>query len=242
MQEFKDFLTEGVYDKHIFKAFFLAGGPGSGKSWVAARTLEGSGLKLINTDLGLENYARKVGLELKMTAMSDFQTRQKDFLRKRSKKGTESQLAHAIDGRLGLILDSTARDVPRIEREMRALQVIGYDTYMVFVNTTIEVALKRNQLRPRSLPDHLVKSSHKQIQANKAQLKQIFGSSNYEEVDNNYDLKYINNQVYKAINKHKKKKYSKQKAKDWYDNEIAMKKATGAAATKKKGFLSFLRR
>ena len=41
MKDFKDFLTEGVYDKHIFKAFFLAGGPGSGKSWVASRTLEG---------------------------------------------------------------------------------------------------------------------------------------------------------------------------------------------------------
>ena len=242
MQEFKDFLTEGVYDKHIFKAFFLAGGPGSGKSWVAARTLEGSGLKVINTDLGLEAYAKKVGLELKMTAMSDFQTRQKDFLRNRSKVGTQSQLVHAIDGRLGLILDSTARNIPRIESEMRALQVLGYDTYMVFVNTTLEVALKRNQLRPRALPDHIVTTSHKQIQANKQQLQNIFGSSNYVEVDNNYDLKYINNQVYKAINKHKSKSYTKQKAKDWVANELAMKKATGAAAGKKKGFFSFFKK
>ena len=65
MIDFKNFLTEGVYDKHIFKAFFLAGGPGSGKSWVAARTLEGSGMKVINTDLGFERYATKVGLDLK---------------------------------------------------------------------------------------------------------------------------------------------------------------------------------
>ena len=69
MKDFKDFLTEGVYDKHIFKAFWLAGGPGSGKSWVAARTLEGSGMKVINTDLGLERYAMKIGLDLKMDTM-----------------------------------------------------------------------------------------------------------------------------------------------------------------------------
>ena len=227
MQDFQDFITEGVYDKHIFKAFFLAGGPGSGKSWVASRTLEGSGLKIINTDLGLEAYARKVGLELKMTNMMDFQTRQKDFLRKRSKTGTQSQLAHAIDGRLGMILDSTARDVPRIETEARALETLGYDTYMVFVNTTLETALKRNQLRPRSVPDSIVITNHKQVQKNRNALKAIFGRGNYVEVDNNEDLQYINSQVYKKINKLLRKKYSKKIAKNWVDNELAMKKAAG---------------
>ena len=29
-----DLLTEGVYDKGIFKAVFMAGGPGSGKSYM----------------------------------------------------------------------------------------------------------------------------------------------------------------------------------------------------------------
>ena len=34
MKEFLSHLAEGVYDKGIFKAFFLAGGPGSGKTFV----------------------------------------------------------------------------------------------------------------------------------------------------------------------------------------------------------------
>lgn len=238
MQEFKDFITEGVYDKHIFKAFFLAGGPGSGKSWVAARTLEGSGLKLINTDLGLENYARKVGLELKMTAMSDFQTRQKDFLRKRSKKGTESQLAHAIDGRLGLILDSTARDVPRIEREMRALQVIGYDTYMVFVNTTIEVALKRNEERPRSVPEPIVRRSHTQIQKQIPRLIRMFGANNFIEVQNNEYRDDINTNVYKAIRKKLNNKIESPIAKKWIENEKALIRARNPSGKINKGFFA----
>ena len=39
MRKFQQYITEGVYDPAIFKAFFLAGGPGSGKSWVSARAL-----------------------------------------------------------------------------------------------------------------------------------------------------------------------------------------------------------
>ena len=50
MRDFKQYITEGVYDPNIFKAFFLAGGPGSGKSWVSERTLSGMGLKVINRD------------------------------------------------------------------------------------------------------------------------------------------------------------------------------------------------
>ena len=227
MIDFQNFLTEGVYDKHIFKAFFLAGGPGSGKSWVAARTLEGSGMKVINTDLGFERYAKQAGLDLKkMQSFTPAQTKLKDALRARSKSGTKTQLQFAIEGRLGLILDSTARDIPRIESEASALGALGYDTYMVFVNTTLETALKRNQLRPRSVPDAIVIQSHKQIQANRQKLKNIFGS-NYVEVDNDFDLAHINSEVYKKINKLKKPKYSKQIAKDWVAMELEMKKQAG---------------
>ena len=231
MIDFQNFLTEGVYDKHIFKAFFLAGGPGSGKSWVASRTLEGSGMKVINTDLGFERYAKQAGLDLKkMQSFTPAQTKLKDALRARSKSGTKTQLQFAIEGRLGLILDSTARDIPRIESEASALGALGYDTYMVFVNTTLETALKRNQLRPRSVPDAIVIQSHKQIQANRQKLKNIFGS-NYVEVDNDFDLAHINSAVYKKINKLKKKKYSKQMAKDWVAMELEMKKQAGQKKT-----------
>ena len=34
LQEVREYINEGVYDPGIFKAFFLAGGPGSGKTFV----------------------------------------------------------------------------------------------------------------------------------------------------------------------------------------------------------------
>ena len=230
MLNFNDFLdneeaiNEGVYDKNIFKAFFLAGGPGSGKSWVSARTLMGQGMKVINSDDGFENYAKKVGLELKMTNMSAFQTKQKNFLRTRAKRGTMSMHQHAIDGRLGMIMDSTARDTARIESEAQSMRYLGYDTYMVFVNTTLEVALKRNELRPRSVPEPIVINSHRQIQKNIPKLRAIFGSKNFVEVDNSVEAEDVNIKVYKEIQKLVRSKPSSPMAQAWINNELAKKR------------------
>ena len=230
MLNFNDFLdneeaiNEGVYDKNIFKCFFLAGGPGSGKSWVSARTLMGQGMKVINSDDGFENYAKKVGLELKMTNMSAFQTKQKNFLRTRAKRGTMSMHQHAIDGRLGMIMDSTARDTARIEAEAQSMRYLGYDTYMVFVNTTLEVALKRNELRPRSVPEPIVRNSHTQIQRNIPKLRAIFGSKNFVEVDNSIEREDVNIKVYKEIQKLVRSKPTSPMAQAWIDNELAKKR------------------
>ena len=59
-------LQEGLYDPNIFKAFFLAGGPGSGKSYIARQATGGTGLKSINSDDAFEHLLNKAGLSLKM--------------------------------------------------------------------------------------------------------------------------------------------------------------------------------
>ena len=231
MLNFNDFLdneeaiNEGVYDKNIFKAFFLAGGPGSGKSWVSARTLMGQGMKVINSDDGFERYAKQAGLDLKkMGSFTAAQTKKKDALRGRSKRGTTIMHQHAIDGRLGMILDSTARDTARIESEAQSMRYLGYDTYMVFVNTTLEVALKRNEMRPRSVPEPIVINSHRQIQKNIPKLRAIFGSKNFVEVDNSVEAEDVNIKVYKEIQKLVRSKPSAPQAKAWIEAELAKKR------------------
>ena len=231
MLNFNDYLdneeaiNEGVYDKNIFKAFFLAGGPGSGKSWVSARTLMGQGMKVINSDDGFERYAKQAGLDLKkMGYFTAAQTKKKDALRSRAKVGTAYMHQHAIDGRLGMILDSTARDTARIESEAQSMRYLGYDTYMVFVNTTLEVALKRNEMRPRSVPEPIVINSHRQIQKNIPKLSAIFGSKNFVEVDNSEEREDVNIKVYKEIQKLVRRKPSSPMAQAWINNELAKKR------------------
>ena len=58
MKKFDDirYLQEGLYDPNIFKAFFLAGGPGSGKTFVTKNAFGGTGLRQINSDSALKEH------------------------------------------------------------------------------------------------------------------------------------------------------------------------------------------
>ena len=115
MIDFQQYISEGVYDPNIFKAFFLAGGPGSGKSWVSERTLSGMGLKVINSDNAFSRALEKEKMSLNMATPDAKEIARRDEIRAKAKARTGVQLKLALEGRLGLILDSTARDVSRIE-------------------------------------------------------------------------------------------------------------------------------
>ena len=156
-------LQEGVYDPNIFKAIFLAGGPGSGKSYVAKRTLGGEGMKVVNSDDAFEKLLKKAGLSLRMPKR---EKEQRDVVRGRAKELTTTRQTNYIEGRLGLIIDGTGRDYDRITKQASELQGLGYDTYMIFVNTSLEVALQRNEKRARRVEDSIVKSSWNSVQQN----------------------------------------------------------------------------
>ena len=54
-------------------------------------------------------------------------------------------------GRLGLVIDGTGKDVDKDTKTGCSLRGLGYDTYMIFVNTDEDVAQERNQQRSRTL-------------------------------------------------------------------------------------------
>ena len=199
MRKFQQYITEGVYDPSIFKAFFLAGGPGSGKSFVSKSALSGMGLKVINSDAAFESKLKKEKMTLDFAAHNEKEIIKRDNIRSKSKQIAGMQLGLALEGRLGIIIDSTARDVEKIQQEAQNLRAIGYDIHMVFVNTTLEVALERNRSRPRVLPDAIVINSHKQIQKNMGRLQRIFGVRNFVVVDNNEIAQDVNPTVHKRI-------------------------------------------
>ena len=81
-------LQEGVYDPNILKAFFMAGGPGSGKSYVVQRTTGGLGLKVVNSDEIFEKKLKAAGLSLKMP---DNEQSMRDPIRDKSKVLTKKR-------------------------------------------------------------------------------------------------------------------------------------------------------
>ena len=181
MKSYEQILSEGLYDPNIFKAFFLAGGPGSGKSFVARNVFTGTGLKLVNSDIILENSLKKAGLSL---SMPDEEQYFRDILRTRAKAIVDNQIDLYVKGRLGLVIDATGRDYNIISRQFSALQLLGYDCYMVFVNTSLNVALERNAKRERVVPEYITKNSWQSVQDNIGRFQNLFGLQNFIVVDN----------------------------------------------------------
>ena len=213
-------LQEGVYDPNIFKAFFLAGGPGSGKSYVVRRTTGGTGLKVVNSDDAFESLLKKAGLSLKMPP-EEFE--RKEVVRAHAKKLTAKRQANYLDGRLGLIIDGTGRQSDKILRQKASLEELGYDTYMIFVNTSIDVALQRNEKRARSLQSSFVIQSWKEVQANIGAFNNMFRKG-FIVIDNNDADEDVFQSVWKRIQGLLRKKVTNTRATNWIASELAKKK------------------
>ena len=210
-------LQEGLYDPNIFKAFFLAGGPGSGKSYVAGKATGGSGLKSVNSDDAFEHMLNKAGLSLKMPPE---ETEPRDVVRGKAKDITGRMEKNFIEGRLGLIIDGTGREVDKILRQKAKLDELGYDTYMIFVNTSLDVALKRNAERPRSVAEPIVVKSWKDVQGNLGKFSNIFRAG-FIVVDNNDAGEDVFDQVWKRVKSLLRKKVKNTRAKNWMASELA---------------------
>ena len=222
---FEKMLNEGVYDPGIFKAFFLAGGPGSGKTFVTGNAFAGTGLKLVNSDTSFERGLSKANLSIKMPDEEEYF---RNIIRQRAKTTTGNQLDKYLEGRLGVVIDATGRDYNTIQRQVNNCKVLGYDCYMVFVNTSLEVALQRNQNRPRTLPEYIVKTSWDGVQQNIGKFQYLFGRSNMAIIDNNKsDKELVTDTLRKASNFVRSQLMRKPNniiAKTWIAKELQMKR------------------
>ena len=219
MKHFNE-LQEGVYDPNIFKAFFIAGGPGSGKSFVVRKTTGGLGLRVVNSDDAFENQLKKANLSLKMPSS---ETEPRDVVRDRAKLTTSARKSGYVEGRLGIIIDGTGRDFDKITKEASELQQLGYDTYMIYVNTSLDVALERNAMRARTIATPIVTKSWNDVQKNLGKFSQFFRQG-LVIVDNNDAGDDVFDLVSKQIRGLVKKKVKNGRAMQWIRNELDKKK------------------
>lgn len=222
-------LNEGFYDKGILKAFFMAGGPGSGKSYVASElfgfpkgalssTSYGTGLKLINSDNAFEALAKEAGFDLgKMDQIKGKEWEELMNVRNRAKDITKKMQNNYLLGRLGLVIDGTGKNADKIKRQRMLLSGgLGYDTYMVFVNTSLEIALERNQKRKRKVPDDMVALMWQEVQNNIGKFQKIFGHDKVFIVDNSeYGDTETLDQIEKLIRKEISKPVQNNTGKTW---------------------------
>ena len=208
-QLFVEIITEGVDDPGILKCIFLAGGPGSGKSYTAKEifgvgktaisSVSAGGLKLVNSDTAFEKALKDNGInpkdlgrfEKEDPKMWDFIAGEENpnSIRNQAKKITKQQQAFYEAGRLGMIIDGTGDEVMKIKKKKEHAESLGYDCYMIFVNTSLEVAQERNASRDRTLSAERVTQIWKACQNNLGAFQSMFGG-NFIIVDNTEYKKY----------------------------------------------------
>lgn len=233
-------IIEGVDDPGILKCVFMAGGPGSGKSYTATdifgvdkkfkTSFAASGLKVVNSDPAFEKMLKDNGINPKELGNIEKEDPElwdkitgKDSIRTRAKELTNKQKAFYEEGRLGMIVDGTGDDYEKIKKQKQYAESLGYDCYMVFVNTTLEVALERNRKRERTLPDSLVQEIWKDVQSNLGRFQGLFGG-NFSIVDNTtYGPSPA--LVVKAINQFLRKPIYNHIGKKWIETARALKRS-----------------
>jgi len=253
-------LNEGVDDPGILKCIFMAGGPGSGKSYTAKEifgvgkdtlaAVSAGGLKLVNSDIAFTKSLKDNGINPKELGnierhdpqLWDLITKGDESIRGKSKKVTDTQKTFYEAGRLGMIIDGTGDELQKIKDKKTQAESLGYDCYMVFINTSLEVALERNRTRERTLSDDRVKVIWKDCQNNLGGFQSLFGGD-FIIVDNTEYKKYqskfknkrtgeikfvdttISQNIQKAIDSFIRKPLYNQIGKKWITTAKALKNA-----------------
>jgi len=166
----EDYITEGVNDRGIFKACFMCGSAGSGKSYTLSKVKSGSiEPRIVNTD--------KVFPMFKQWWNTDW-----GKIKLKVKTINKNQLAGYINSMLPLAVDGTAGKPSVILKRIGLLEYFGYDVGMLFINTSLETAIERASKRERQVDKDFIIQVHKEVEAAKNFYRGKF--STWMEIDN----------------------------------------------------------
>jgi hypothetical protein len=182
------------YSRGLFKAVFVTGGPGSGKDIILR-----------------EAIAENKSVELNITQAFDYLNDKIKLSEKSNDYRRES-----IRNRGPLIINGPADDCNRMMWIKEELEELGYDTFMVFVNTTNETSKERNEKLSKTLSESIRLEKWKLSQLHKERYHEEF--ENFVEFNNSSTLEEIEEDItdtYKKINRFIEGKNYKQVAFSW---------------------------
>ena len=174
----------GQYDPNIFKAIFIVGASEASKSYMIDQlALTSYGLKLVDTDAAFTDVLKKITDTLNLAHINDAV----DFIGPVSKKvkdTTYRSLDRYVEGRMGLIISGTASDISTIKKHYSQLKEVGYDQYVIFVNTNLETTLKLNiSNEALTIPEDIATIKWHRHSSQMGMLFSVFGNK-YGIIDN----------------------------------------------------------
>lgn len=172
-------LTEGVHDPNTFKALFVLGAPGSGKTTVSRLLTQWTGLRSVTPDQFYEMFKKRRGVN-QFSVGPDAES---DPEWTRSRILVAARFEKLLNGRLGLVMDATGRYAPIIEYHIQKLRNLGYDVAILYVKTDVETAIKRQKTRDRQMDPSTVKQYHQDVENNMRLYSELVGD-NFVVLDN----------------------------------------------------------
>lgn len=204
--EFEDIvlnvLDEGVHDKNRFKAIFVLGPPGAGKSYITKNYITDGSLKLVDNDVATVHLLKKHGLADASSNNFDFteytpeQEQKLKDLRKKAwdltgggltstttSGSSKCLLQQYVQGGLGIIYSGSGANAQDQKVVYDYLVKNGYDVMCVIVSAPLGVCLQGNRNRDRKIKDSEIISKHTELEQNLPFYKSLF-KNNYVEFEN----------------------------------------------------------
>ncbi|MBK6701454.1 MAG: hypothetical protein IPG55_16535 [Saprospiraceae bacterium] len=173
------------YDPNIFKAIFIVGASEASKSYMIDQlALTSYGLKLVDTDAAFTDVLKKITDTLNLAHINDA-VEVIGPVSKKVKDITYRSLDRYVEGRMGLIISGTASDISTIKKHYSQLKEVGYDQYVIFVNTNLETTLKLNIANAaQSIPVDIATITWHRHSSQLGMLFSVFGIGHVKIIDN----------------------------------------------------------
>jgi RNase adaptor protein for sRNA GlmZ degradation len=127
-------------------------------------------------------------------------------------------------GRIGMLVDGTGGNFSKMVRQKEAAEALGYDTMLLFVDTSEEIAVERNANRERKLPEKKVRELWSDVQNNKEGFENLFGEKMV--VVNNDKFGPPPDEVVEVINRFVDAPVENQIGQVWIEDELEMRGVT----------------
>jgi predicted kinase len=184
------------YNRGMFKAIFVTGGPGSGKDVIIREAIAESRAVELNSVQAFDYLMDKQKLSEKSN----------DFRRE------------SIRNRGPLIINGPADDIENISYIKEELEELGYGTLMIFVETTNETSKERNSLLSRMMVESVRQDRWLKSQKNTKYFTEAF--NNFITFDNTGDIGTKEediHEIYLSTNKFLDSKITGETAEEWLD-------------------------
>jgi len=177
--------------EHPFKAFFILGPAGSGKTFMKDFMGLPQSFVQVNTDDAVEKVFPKFGLTLKFQDPdSGEEYDQKQEARKLLQQAVSDKTKRKINQALPLLFDTTGENPNKMKQIMRQLVDIGYDVAVFTINVPPEFSVETDQYRDRTVGSEIAQ------QVTNAYQKNVVNYGTYAQMEGERGITILNDNPY----------------------------------------------